>query len=145
MNGGDITSANVAAVMTVKDLYPAGFKWEAFSADQAFTVESVQLALTRMGVDGGMSAGYTPQPYPITVVFEPWSPTIEFIEHIIKSTQTNKRVYWCELAMDIPALDKSFQLVQGTLTNITPVPAIQDVLQPMTYTWSFAELRPVRV
>lgn len=53
----DITSANASAVMTVEDLYPNGIHLQNFSTDAAIVADSMQIAETRMGVDGHMAAG----------------------------------------------------------------------------------------
>ena len=61
-----ITSANSKLTISAEGLY-AGVQVQGFASDTAFTVESVQTAETRMGVDGNMSAGYTPHVVPQTI------------------------------------------------------------------------------
>lgn len=56
----NITSANATAVMIINDLFPVGFAVEGFATDQAINQDEETLAVTRMGVDGKLSAGYTP-------------------------------------------------------------------------------------
>ena len=59
----NITSANATAVMIINDLFPVGFAVEGFATDQAINQDEETLAVTRMGVDGKLSAGYTPVSY----------------------------------------------------------------------------------
>jgi uncharacterized protein YfaS (alpha-2-macroglobulin family) len=53
----DITSANLAAYMTVRELYPAGFELQQFSVNNAVAQGDDTYAETRMTVDGQMVAG----------------------------------------------------------------------------------------
>ena len=66
----DITSANASMVMIVEDLYPAGVPITNFSTDQMIDGDEHEYAQARMGVDGGMAAGYVPNPWNVTVSLE---------------------------------------------------------------------------
>ena len=70
----DITSAN-ASVYLFASLFPAGLKFENFSADSAWASENYETVEHRIGVDGHMAAGYTPVEKTITFTLEANSPT----------------------------------------------------------------------
>ena len=76
MTVGNITDANSVVILSVDDLYPAGVQIQGFSTDTAWTAGDSQIAETRMGVDGRLSAGYTPQPRTITISLEASSPSL---------------------------------------------------------------------
>ena len=71
----DITSANSTAFMIVNKLFPAGFPVEGFGTDQAVSGDNMQIAETRIGVDGNMSAGVVVNVLPVTITLEANSPT----------------------------------------------------------------------
>ena len=56
----DITSANAKLILTCEELYPSGVELQMFSTNQAWNADALQVAETRMGVDGHMAAGYVP-------------------------------------------------------------------------------------
>ena len=106
----DITAANASAVMTVEDLYPNGIKLERFSTDAAIVADSQQIAETRMGVDGKMAAGVTPNIYPVTVTLEANSPTATSFSTIYEAMTANKRLYVCNLTIKIPSIGRTYQI-----------------------------------
>ena len=58
----DLTSANAVVILSVDELYPNGVQIQGFSTDSSFAVDDATIAEARMGVDGKLSAGYTPAP-----------------------------------------------------------------------------------
>lgn len=105
----DITSANASAVMTIEELYPNGVKLERFSTDAAIVADSQQVAETRMGVDGFMAAGVTPNIYPVTITLEANSPTATAFTTLCEAMSANKQIYVCNLTVKIPSIGKTYQ------------------------------------
>ena len=60
---GNITSANAVLVLGVEELYPVGVQLTNFSTDQMLSSDAMEIAQVRMGVDGGMAAGYVANPF----------------------------------------------------------------------------------
>lgn len=139
----DITAANASAVMTVEDLYPNGIKLERFSTDAAIVADSQQIAETRMGVDGKMAAGVTPNIYPVTVTLEANSPTATSFSTIYEAMNANKRLYVCNLTIKIPSIGRTYQFSNGVLQTANPMPALNKVLAPTTWVFHFESMERV--
>lgn len=92
---GNITSANATAVLVVETVFPNGIELQQFSTDQAISMDNITMAVTRMGVDGKMAAGYVPSIYPITIMLEASSPSAAFLWQISASMQQAKDLYEC--------------------------------------------------
>lgn len=133
----DITSANSVVVLTCEDLYPAGIQLENFSADQSITQADEEIASTRMGVDGYMSAGWIPTIKSITVSLEPSSPTIEVFDTIYKAQRTAKAPYRLNLSVAVPATGKSLTYKNGVLKNWKLLADHKQVLDPISATMEF--------
>lgn len=139
----DITAANASAVMTVEDLYPNGIKLERFSTDAAIVADSQQVAETRMGVDGKMAAGVTPNIYPVTVTLEANSPTATSFSTIYEAMNANKQLYVCNLTIKIPSIGRTYQFSNGVLQTANPMPALNKVLAPTTWVFHFESMERV--
>lgn len=133
----DITSANLAAYMTVNDLFPAGFQLEQFSTSNAIAQGDDTKAETRMSVDGQMVAGYTPTIKTVTIVLEPSSPSIAYMDTWQKAEAANKRKYWCNLTVTYPSTGMIRNFKNGVMKTGKLTPDAQATLQPITYTFDF--------
>lgn len=133
----DVTSADVAAVMTIEDLYPSGFVLENFGSDQAIVSEPVQEVETRMGVDGKMVAGYTPAPVQVQVTFEPVSPSVPYLRTLAQSQRSQKRPFRIGLSVRVRSTNKKHTFINGVLTNSPPMSSVGKTMQPMTFTFTF--------
>lgn len=136
----NVTSADAMAYMTVDGLYPQGFRLEQFSTDAAISQGDDTIAETRMGVDGHMVAGYTPSIKTITITLEPSSPSIAYMDNIYKSSQQNKKTYWCSLVITLPSLSKVIQYSYGVMKTAKKLPDIQKTLAPIAYTFDFEKV-----
>lgn len=139
----DITAANASAVMTIEDLYPNGIKLERFSTDAAIVADSQQVAETRMGVDGKMAAGVTPNIYPVTVTLEANSPTATSFSTLYEAMNANKQLYVCNLTIKIPSIGRTYQFSNGVLQTANPMPALNKVLAPTTWVFHFESMERV--
>ena len=133
----DITSANISAWMTVKELFPAGFPLQMFSTSNAIAQGDDTKAETRMSVDGKMVAGYTPTIKTITIVMEPSSPSIKYMDTWQKAEATGLRKYWCDLTVTYSATGKVYKYRNGVMKTGKLTPDAQATLQPITYTFDF--------
>jgi hypothetical protein len=138
---GDITSANSESRMTIDELYPEGFPLEQFGTDQGIASEDVQLAESRMGVDGKLSAGYVCNVYPVTITFEPISSSVVYINDLKDAMNKSRRIYRVHLECRLPSLQLVYKFVNGHLENATAFPAIKKTLDPVTFKFVFESLR----
>ena len=136
MTVGNITDANSVVMLTVDNLYPAGVQIQGFSTDTAWTAGDSQIAETRMGVDGRLSAGYTPQPRTITISLEA-SPSLEVLRNIVETSRVNKACYNCAMQITIPAQGKEYNLTNGVLQTAHDLSDGKKTLDPSSFTFIF--------
>lgn len=127
----DITSANSIIVLSCDELFPAGVQLDNFSADSSITQADEQIANTRMGVDGHMSAGWIPSIKTVTITVEPTSDAAEVFDTIYSASQTARSPYTINLSVNIPSLGKVVTYKNGTLKNWKKLPDHRDVLDPI--------------
>lgn len=137
----DITSANATAIMTVDMLYPAGFQLQMFGADAAINQDTVQVADTRMGVDGFMVAGFTPSIKAVTITLEAASPTFSYMMNIKRAMESTRRPYQCTLVCTVPSIFRIFTWTGGVLREGSAFPNMAQMLEPTTWTFHFENMK----
>jgi hypothetical protein len=140
----DITSANCKLVMTVEELFPSGIDLQMFSTDQSFSQGDSQVAETRMGVDGKMVAGYTPNIKVVTVSLEASSPSYASLAQVYKASEANKKIYPVTLTAKSPALKLTWKWSTGVLYSGTIIPPAQKIFGPTTWVFHFQDLETSR-
>lgn len=143
-----ITAANSSFVITVRalGLFPAGpFAVQGYASDDAFATETVDSAEARIGVDGRMSAGYLPRLTKQTITLQADSPSIQMFETWIGGQDVVKEVFFADAVLTLKSTGRTFALIKGALTRITPIPPAKKVLEPVTYeiTWEIVQPAPV--
>lgn len=133
----DITSANAKAFLTIEELFPAGILLQNYATDTAVDQDERQIAITRMGVDGHMAAGWTPQPHTIHFTFEANSPSIPYFRAVVKYMEQQKKILKLGLVIEIPSISTSFMFSNGVITNAKDFPALKQVLDPVTVAMDF--------
>ena len=137
MSDTTITSANSVFTIVIPGLFPAPVQLQGYASDKAFTTEAIDLAEVQMGVDGRMTAGYTPMPTKQTVTLQADSPSKDIFTALIQAMKTAREVFYISGSIALPSTGESFTLTRGILTNTKQIPDAQKVLQPMDFviTW----------
>lgn len=151
MNTRTITSSNAKLVLTVRSrqgvpiLGP--FQVQGFATDDAFASEVVDSAEAMMGVDGRMSAGFTPFITPMVITLQADSTSIDVFETWLSSQQTIRDILFAEGVLSLPGEGKAYTFVKGALRRVTPFPQGKKVLQPVTYeiAWESSQVAPITV
>jgi hypothetical protein len=133
MAGRTITSADSTFVLSSADIALAATILEGYAADASFATDSAQSAETVMGVDGILSAGWTPRPIPMTITLQPDSPSRPLFDALIAAQDAAKDVFRINGVLTLPGNQYSHSLSRGVVVGYTPIPAGQKVLQPMTF------------
>ena len=145
-----ITSANSKLTFTVRSaagIVVGPFTLQGYASDDAFATDPVESAVALMGVDGKMSAGFTPYLTPQTIILQADSVSIPLMETWLGAQNVLRDVLFADGALALPGLQKSYALIKGVLTRITPIPPAKRVLQPVTYeiTWETVQPAPISV
>ncbi len=139
-----ITSANSKFTISAEGLY-AGVQVQGFASDTAFTVDPVQTAETRMGVDGNMSAGWTPHIVPQTIHLQADSDSVEVFDTIYQYTQSQSEILWLTAVIEIPATGQSYTLSKGVMQTYTPVAPHNRVQEPKQYVIHWGKITPAKI
>ncbi len=137
MSETTITSANSVFTIVVPSLFPAPVQLYGYAIDKAFVTDALDLAEVQMGVDGRMTAGYTPMPTKQTVTLQADSPSKTIFMAIIEAMKTAREIFYVSGHISLPSTGETFTLTRGVLTTVKQIPDAQKVLQPMDFilTW----------
>jgi len=137
MSDTTITSANSVLTFVVAGLFPAPVQMSGFASDKAFAMESLQLAEVQMGVDGRMTAGYTPNPSVQDITLQADSPSKTFFNALIAATKSTREVFYISGSLVLPSTGEKYSMRRGILTKGKQIPDAAKLLQPMDYqiTW----------
>lgn len=140
-----VTASNANLTLTVLGLFLAPQRIYGFAADAAFAANAVTPAEVMMGVDGRMSAGYTPYTTEFPITLQADSPSIPFFDAWLAAQKALGEIYFANGAITLPAVNRSFILTRGVLTSATALPTVNRVLQPrpFTITWESIDAVPV--
>ena len=135
---GNITSADATMIMTVEGLYPVGIPITNFSVDQMADSDEHEYAQARMGVDGGLAAGFVPNAWNVTVSLEASSPSLKVMQQIAQAMATNRRTYEIGITLTIPSLKQVHMFKKGVLLSGKDMPGIRKTLEPTSWKFTFA-------
>lgn len=138
----DITSANSSIVISSADIALAATQLEGFGADASFATEDVESAVTQIGVDGKMSAGWVPRITNMTITLNPASASVAVFDTIITTADTLRAPVWLNCVVQIPSIGKSYTLSKGVLSRVKQAPDGGRVLAEQKFTLSFESCRP---
>lgn len=134
-----ITAANISILLTVEELYPSGVTIEKFSTDGMFDSDNTDIAVVRMSVDKKLAYGYVANPIPFKLKLEADSPSVEYLENIVKHQDINRTCYKCRLDISIPGIQKTYSLIDGILQNVPKLLSAEKVLKPTEWNFKFED------
>lgn len=140
-----ITSANAIFTLVIPDLFPAPVFLQGFSTDDAFTTEDVEPAVTRMGVDGLMSAGFTPFITKIKVTLEADSPSIAMMDAWLSAMKAASEILYADATIVAPSLKRNYVCTKGVLSGAMQFPSAKKVFDPVPYTIAFEDVQPTYI
>lgn len=137
---GTITSANSSMTLSVPGVFPVDQAVQGYAADDAFAQAAFDMAETRMGVDGILSAGYTPSPKPLDIMLQPDSPSLAAFLTWKAAEESTKEKFQCSITIDLPSIGFSFRFTVGWLRNMQGMPSAKKVLDPFPIKIEFQDL-----
>lgn len=132
-----LTSANSVFTLTVLSVFPSPQTLQGYATDDMFSVDGFQSVETAMGVDGYLSAGYTPMPKVMTVTLQADSPSLPVFDNWFAAQRVIKDAIVAAGILTVPSLRLTHTLVRGFLSSYTPLASARKILQPraMQITW----------
>lgn len=128
-----LTSANSSFVISATQVFPAPQALQGYAADDAFTLDAIDMAEAVMGVDGKLSAGYTPNPVNVNISIQADSPSIDTFDLLIAATKTTREIVWLDAVVQLPGTGAKYVLTRGVLKNANQMPDAKKILQPQKY------------
>lgn len=140
-----ITSANSTFILNIPGVFPAPLPIQGYAADDAFTVEPFDTAEAIVGVDGKLSAGFTPTPKKLTVMLQADSPSLEIFDAWLGAMESAREVFFAEATITLPSIAKTYNMRKGVLTNAVKLPPNKKTLQPVQYVITFESIEPALI
>lgn len=142
---GTITSANAVLNLNLPDLGLVGVQLQGFAADDAFAHDSFDMTETRMGVDGILSGGYTPNPKEFHITFQPDSASIAVFDQWGAAQEAAKEAFVASMTVLLPSTNKAFSFTTGFLKNFKKLPDAKKVQEPQTYSITWQDIQPIPI
>jgi hypothetical protein len=140
-----ITSANSVFTISVPGLFPVPQQLRGYSAEKAWNSDNLDLAEVQMGVDGRLTAGYTPNPVKQTISLQADSPSKHIFNSIANATKAARNIYYISGTIDLPSTGESFICTRGVLQAVKPLPDAAKVLQPMEFMIVWESVNPTLI
>lgn len=137
-----ITTANSVIFLSVAGLYDTPLQLQGYSADAAFASDPINTVEMSMGIDGKLSAGYTPVASPFSITLQADSASNEIFETWQATQESAREALPSSMTVVLPATGRKYTGTRGFLTSVPKVPTGQKTLQPRTYTINFESLQP---
>ncbi len=128
-----LTAANSKFSLSIPGIAIPLFTLSGYAADAAFVVESTEQTQSIIGVDGEASTGFVPALTTMTVTLAPTSNAIAAFEAWYNAQELAKEAFIARAAIDLPSMQRSYQIGHLALQQVQKVPGAQRILQPMTY------------
>lgn len=138
-----ITAANSIYLLSITKLYPIPQLLQGYAADAAFETEASEPVETVKGVDGIMSAGFTPYLTKQTISIMPDSDTSRLFEDWAQAMKAIREVLYANAVITLPATQRSYVLTKGVLSSYMSIPGTRKVLQARQYTITWDDVSPV--
>lgn len=140
-----ITSANAVFTLIIPGIYPEPQTLQGWSTDDAFDSEPAETGVTRLGVDGLLSAGWVPSTTVVTVHFQADSVSIPVFQTWDTTETTLKEKFPASGIISLPSRSQQWALVNGFLRNVKRMPDARRVLEPVTYTMEWQTITPAPI
>lgn len=133
----NITSANSTLRLVCPAMYPSGFDFDDFAADRMFETAALQIKEDMMSADGKYHAGIVFNPVEFTVSLSPTSQAGDKLDTIFNAEQAAMSAFSLNITLTVPALDATWNFVNGVLYSWNPNPSGARVLQPRQAVFHF--------
>lgn len=140
-----LTSASASFYLTLLPVFPIAQKLQGWETDDAFSLSPLNVAQTKMGVDGKFHAGFIYEEYDMDLailpdggsilVFDAWTAYQKQIVDIIYATAT----------IAIPAIGKKFLCEQGVLKTTQVMPSAKKILEVQKYKITWGNIQAVAI
>ena len=137
-----ITSANSVFTLVVPDVFPVPQTLQGYAVDDAFDSDDVEASEAIMGVDGLMSAGFTPFITTQKIHLMADSPSILLFDAWLGAEEAAQEVFFAQATISLPSVGKVYTFNNGVLTQARKLPDAKKILQAQSYTVKWESVNP---
>ena len=134
-----ITSTNAIITLSQPVLFPSGpVQLEGFAVDDVWDFEKVKTVEELMGVDGVLSFGFVWVARRQNIMLQADSASNDFFDTLNMQQEAAQDVYPISGSAILAGIATKFTMINGALTEYTPVPAVKRTLMPRSHriTWN---------
>lgn len=135
-----LTSANSVLMIGIANLYNVPVQIQGYATDDAFATGDVDTAETMMGVDGRLSAGFTPYPVTLDINLQADSISNLIFDAWIQAEAVTREKYIANASILLPGTGLLYVFTRGFMTNVNVMPAAKKVLQARKFSLVFEKL-----
>lgn len=135
-----LTSANSVLMIGIANLYNVPVQIQGFSTDDAFATGDVDTAEVMMGVDGRLSAGFTPYTVSLDINLQADSISNLIFDSWIQAEAVSREKYVANASILIPGTGFLYVFTRGFMTNVSVMPAAKKILQARKFSLAFEKL-----
>ena len=139
---GSITAANAVVTLTIPGVYSSPQQLQGFDVDDVFDIDAVDVAETKIGVDGIMSSGYIFFITPWTVALQADSPSISLFETWLATQKAAGILYPANGLVTLQATGQKYTMTNGVLKNMKQMTPAKKVLQPRQFKIDWQRIDP---
>lgn len=139
---GDITAANAVFTLTVAGVFTAPQQLQGFDVDNAFDIDAVDTAETKIGVDGIGSGGFIYNFVPMTIHLQADSTSVQLFETWLGAQKVGQTTYQASGSILLPAISRKYTLSGGFLKTPMQLSSAHKVLQPRTFRLEWTDVSP---
>ena|SRR5690348_13339364 len=137
-----ITSVNAILMLSITDVFNSPQRLREFSTDDIYSVEPVQVAEVRMGVDGVLTGGLVNNPRVQNIMLQADSPSNAVFDAWNAQQQRDQEVYYADMVTTLKSLGTKWTHTKGILTTFPIIPQGQKVLGPRQFTITWQSIVP---
>lgn len=137
-----LTNANSVLMLSIGGVYPVPQQLQGYATDDMFAVPDVSPTEVVMGVDGKLSAGFTPYPTEIEITLQADSASISIFDTWKVVQDTAREVFYANMTVSLPGTGQKFAMTKGVLTSASPMPTGKRILQPRKWKITFESCTP---
>lgn len=132
-----ITSANSVLMLGIAGVYPTPQQIQGFAVDDMFEAEMAEMSVVQVGVDNFGVAGWVPREIKTMVTLMASSASFLVFENWITAMDIQQEVLYANCTLVLPAVQRKYTMLQGSLTRFPPISNIKKTLQQRQFeiTW----------
>ena len=128
-----LTSANSIFTILAAGIFPIPQTLSGYAVDKAFAADALTLAETKMGVDGKLSAGYTPSPVKMSITLQADSDSNTIFMVLTQAIKTTREIFPITAHITLPGTGEVFTCNRGFLTVSKQMPDANKILGEKEY------------